>query len=554
FTIYAYGENDWVALPGFVDGNPMYFRIWSPSEAAEFIAEPTFSEGEGIFQWREQNTLTLEALDGPVLNFDDSPYNFGEVDANTTAEYELLLTNTGIPDLELTDILSSDPRFVPEFTEMTIPGGSSETLTIYFTPEGETLYASELTFSSNVPLFADFSVDLFGTGVGGGGVIITVPLQANYFELVSTHVQPLNLDAANVFDLEDLVIVYDHVGGILFPPDINTIGDIVVTRGYQIFVTSPQIWDLIGVQIDPLTEYTIHRSTWNWIGYPFNFPMPVTEGMADIEDQVSIVISDDGRLWVPHLGINTMGDLLPGEGYMVFSQDDDVTFQYGQNQLLANNPGNDYTPIIEAPDAPPATGKPYAVLVNMTDHLRELNPAIIEVYDGGLLVGKSLVSDDEYTPVIAWEGSPEHDLAGFKKGNPISVQVLDATGNLLSTCEPAVFQNRSGHHFGEGPYANMQLELIQSDQSDLPSEFTVGGAYPNPFNATLTVPFSLPVRGNVTLSLFNTLGQEIFTNSKSYNAGEHRFTFEGNEYGSGVFFLRVSSGTMTLTQKVMLLR
>ncbi|MBZ0264839.1 T9SS type A sorting domain-containing protein, partial [bacterium] len=557
--LLAYALSPWFELPGFTNGNEFYFHVWSEEDQAEFIAQATIANGEEVFDDHGITELSLETVEGPVLSLPYNPVDFGEVQTTSTVEHSIILKNTGLPDLHIIEIASSDENFDINLTEITLAYGESTTLTISFTPLQAIPYQESISIECDVPLHPNFTISVSGQGIGEEGVGMELPLQANYFELVSTFVEPLDLDAASVFDIDHLSIVYDHAGGILLPPEINTIGDIQVNRGYKIFANETTSLEIYGQLIDPETLYTTSGGTWSWIGYPFNHPQSIEISFATInyDDDIQIVLTDDGRIWVPSLGINTVGNQLPGEGYQIFTlSNENFIYSEAPNVARNNNQDGEYSnlPSYDAIDAPKPTGLPYAILVAITDHLRELNPAIIEVYDGDLLVGKSLVSDDEYTPVIAWEGSPEHDLAGFTKGNPISVKVLDATGNLLSSYDHSESPSFSGYDFGEGPYAKFTLESVQSDQSNLPTEFTVGNAYPNPFNATLTVPFSLPETGEVTISIFNTLGQEIFNTGNTFSAGSHRFIFEGSDAGSGLYFVKVNFGQNSFTQKIILLR
>jgi len=49
--------------------------------------------------------------------------------------------------------------------------------------------------------------------------------------------------------------------------------------------------------------------------------------LQEIAAQVAIVLSDDGRLWIPELGLNTLGEMQPGEGYYIFVNEN-VTFTF----------------------------------------------------------------------------------------------------------------------------------------------------------------------------------------------------------------------------------
>jgi len=102
-------------------------------------------------------------------------------------------------------------------------------------------------------------------------------------------------------------------------------------------------------------------------------------------------------------------------------------------------------------------------------------------------------------------------------------------------------------------------EVPPSDAADresaVPTEMTLGPVYPNPFNATLTISFALPQMQDVTLTLYNILGQPVAQLAKGlFAAGPHRLQWSSERAGTGVYFLQLQSQTQTLTTKVVALK
>jgi hypothetical protein len=113
-----------------------------------------------------------------------------------------------------------------------------------------------------------------------------------------------------------------------------------------------------------------------------------------------------------------------------------------------------------------------------------------------------------------------------------------------------------------GEYTHIQSNLdregplaIKDIGGSVPSEFNLDQNYPNPFNPTTTIRYALPNRSHVTLSIFNTLGQQVaqLVNNE-VNAGFHEVNFDGNRLASGVYFYRLQAGEFVQTRSLCLIR
>ncbi len=94
----------------------------------------------------------------------------------------------------------------------------------------------------------------------------------------------------------------------------------------------------------------------------------------------------------------------------------------------------------------------------------------------------------------------------------------------------------------------------------LPTGFGLTQNYPNPFNPETTFGFSIPVRANVLVEIFNIAGQKVRTLlDKTVSAGQHQISWNGeNSSGkkvtSGVYLYRLSSGELTDSRKMILIK
>ena len=88
-----------------------------------------------------------------------------------------------------------------------------------------------------------------------------------------------------------------------------------------------------------------------------------------------------------------------------------------------------------------------------------------------------------------------------------------------------------------------------------PVQFELAQNYPNPFNPSTTIKFSIPQSSNVTLKIFNTLGQEVKTLlNQNMESGVHTINFDASELNSGIYFYRLDAGQFSEVRKMTLIK
>ena len=95
---------------------------------------------------------------------------------------------------------------------------------------------------------------------------------------------------------------------------------------------------------------------------------------------------------------------------------------------------------------------------------------------------------------------------------------------------------------------------IKAERQTLPTAFVLNQNYPNPFNPSTTIRYELPKAANVTIKIFNTLGQEIavLVNERK-DAGSYQVQWNAN-VPSGIYFYRLQAGDFIDTKKAVLLK
>jgi hypothetical protein len=79
--------------------------------------------------------------------------------------------------------------------------------------------------------------------------------------------------------------------------------------------------------------------------------------------------------------------------------------------------------------------------------------------------------------------------------------------------------------------------------------------YPNPFNPNTVISYQLPVTGNVTLKVYDILGNEVATLvNEEKQPGVYEVEFDSEGLSSGIYFYQLRTGNFTQVKKMILLR
>jgi len=147
-----------------------------------------------------------------------------------------------------------------------------------------------------------------------------------------------------------------------------------------------------------------------------------------------------------------------------------------------------------------------------------------------------------------------------------------ASYTISSSCFPvcAVYNNSSGNYrrstFAYWRYLSLVgIKGIYFDGEDLPTGITINNAvantyslsqnFPNPFNPTTSINFSIPKDGLVKLIVFDVLGKEVATLlNKEQTAGNYQVTFDASKLTSGIYFYKLTSGDFIDVKKMLLVK
>ena len=99
------------------------------------------------------------------------------------------------------------------------------------------------------------------------------------------------------------------------------------------------------------------------------------------------------------------------------------------------------------------------------------------------------------------------------------------------------------------------VTAVQAKQEQLPTEFALQQNYPNPFNPSTDISYTVPKAGNVTLNVYNMLGQHVATLVNGFkSANTYNVHFDASGLSSGVYLYELRSGSSVITKKMVLMK
>lgn len=88
-----------------------------------------------------------------------------------------------------------------------------------------------------------------------------------------------------------------------------------------------------------------------------------------------------------------------------------------------------------------------------------------------------------------------------------------------------------------------------------PVSFSLGNAYPNPFNPSTVIPFQLSATGDISIRVFDMLGREVgLLVNRMFSAGNHTVRFDASGLSSGIYLVRLDAPGYQQTRRVTLLK
>ncbi|MCX6257074.1 MAG: T9SS type A sorting domain-containing protein, partial [Bacteroidia bacterium] len=377
--------------------------------------------------------------------------------------------------------------------------------------------------------------------------------------IISTYILPVpNANIASVFaplavpdpnhgNLRAISLVKDGNGNPWWPQyGLNNIGNMVIGKGYQFIMNFAASIDVCGNISVPQTTPIFLPSYWAMIGYIRTTSAPIVSMFSSIPTSHVYVVKDNaGHIWWPQYNINTIGNMLVGQGYK--------TLMYVSSTLYYPADASSYAKAEpygffneHYVNAPSETGNNMTLGIPLSAW-NEL-PVIgdeIGVYDGFNLVGES-VFDGGNIAVTIWGYNEYIDgSAGMNDNSDFTIKLWSRSSGEEQTLAVTSWLTGNNTYTTDGISVVAKLTAVQAINND----FVLYQNQPNPFSQTTTIRFSLPVDTHVTITVYNVLGEKVEEIlSEVMSAGDYRIQLNADKYRAGEYFYRIITPEFTSTK------
>jgi 1,4-alpha-glucan branching enzyme len=104
------------------------------------------------------------------------------------------------------------------------------------------------------------------------------------------------------------------------------------------------------------------------------------------------------------------------------------------------------------------------------------------------------------------------------------------------------------------PEPGIATSVFEKDENDVPKSFNLDQNFPNPFNPSTMISFSMPNTGMVNLAVYNSIGQQVkVLVNEQMTPGKYSVSFDASGLSSGIYFYRlVTEGTVASRKMIVL--
>jgi len=294
-------------------------------------------------------------------------------------------------------------------------------------------------------------------------------------------------------------------------------------------------------------------------------------GTYNLVNSVNMPNSGPGEGWYSSGPIDY--DLQAGMYYMIYTLFD-VNANYYNQQAIAPYPidcsfgqliagvGWNWSPVYASPPNPTET--PTEVLLSgvayyqtiVTDDLVpvELTSFTANVVNDFIQLNWQTATEvnNQGFEIERRTEATEFRTIGFVEGNGTTTE-QSSYSYLDKTFDQGInyYRLKQVDYDGSYSYSNE----VEVDVTSSPTVFDLAQNFPNPFNPTANIKFSVPESGNVKLSVYNLVGEEVAVLVNGFSqVGTFEVKFDASNLSTGVYLYKLQSANYIQTKKMMLLK
>ncbi|MFH0989298.1 MAG: cohesin domain-containing protein [bacterium] len=387
------------------------------------------------------------------------------------------------------------------------------------------------------------------------------------WNMISSFLAPKDstLDSLLIKIKPSLVILKNGAGQIYWPSfTINTIGNWKQRHGYQVYMTSSDTLSLVGQEVNPASNPLALPQGWNMISYLRNSPMRADSSLITLGGALVIAKNGAGQIYWPAFSINTMVNMKPGLGYQLYLSST-ATLTYPANTSAAPSVVfskrsaeslNDLSPQ-HYPKTECVSGSTAIVLVQGSS-LNE-GDEVGAWAANGLLIGSGVVQNGRCLITLWGDNTCTTDKKeGALPDETIRFTLWKSIDRIeLSPKVSTIINSLTGQSLGHTlVYQTDGVWQVEFEQPDfVPDQIFLEQNYPNPFNPTTTIRYRLPQNGNVSLKIYNALGQVVLNAAEGeQKAGYYEVHVDARTFSSGIYFYTLVFGNSSETKKLIVLK
>ena len=390
---------------------------------------------------------------------------------------------------------------------------------------------------------------LAGLGSLAATSVVTQDIELNEgWNIWSTYVSPEDGDMAAMFSaiVDDIVICKDENGSVYWPAfGLNNIGNITDASGYQVKTDAATVLSVTGGLLDPTMSFDIEQG-WIIIGYVRTEAADAADMMSPIVEDLVIMKDENGSVYWPAFGLNNIGNMMADEGYQIkMSADAMFAYSSGSGRL-------GYTEEIRTIHYETASNTGNNMTIGLPTTAWEVMPVVgdeIAAYDeSGRLIGSTSFNGENIALTVWGDDLTTTAKDGLAIGEKVTFKLWNSDMNTESTLVVTKWDAGSDAYTIDGISIASNIIVSGATSADT---YKLYQNVPNPFNGTTTVKFYVPESTEVTIGVYNLLGEYVAeVTNNIFNVGKHEVIFDANDLGQGTYFVRMTTDSFTATKNM----